>query len=1222
MWRKIKTFFSNSWGQLSPKQKYFVAGLILLLIFTPIFVFALDIITTAILKILTGIISVLVSFFGKLLAVVLHVLVYVAQYNNFINEQVVVEGWKVVRDVCNMFFVLGLLIIAFGTVLRLQNYQAKNLLRSFILGAIFVNFSKTICGLILDFAQIIMLTFVNGFKDVGAGNLTEMLGLTALFDVVVNNSVDATNEPLEGLGVFISYLLALIYIIVALVVILTMAIMLIQRAVMLWIYIVLSPFPYLLSALPKAGKLGQAGSRWWSDFTGLVITGPMLAFFIWLSFFTASGSGVSNSVNEEEKKEIVFKEVIKDNEIKITGGSGQAIDPNQGSDLTDDINAGVTKSGTAQAIIKFIVSIGLLWGGMMLTKETSSLVGGVVGAGMSNLKKMGNKVKKTAGGMATTTAKWAGRNALKGAGGLTYAMSKNSNSKVGQMFQKLGTAGKTWGDELTKERKEEKTKKRLKTLKKLGLGVGDKTMAAFKEVANDDVVKTIGKTVKGGLTMAGGTAAGILTGNPFLGALMIGGSTAAGLAQSPLNKVIGGGIKRMIGGTTVPAYEDAYDRRHKTIKNAAVTMGSERLKAAEARDASKKRTEELFRNGRITRDRYQQGMDKADDIYKRKVGKAVETYKSTKAAATEQMYDEFIDIRQRNLRQKGKIAKADQEKQNYDDKVRAINSNPSLSNEMKQAALLKAKQDYAGGGSWKNIEANLPILTAWLAGGTGLKKLGQGIEDYHPFRLSADAADLYLKDSNAAQERVKQISQRTDHAALFHDLAAGDFSGGLAGITPKHKNFYEKLTNRSNPAETTAAINNLVGAVGQANPNEKKDQNIIRSMLRGIAGFEFNGGDVSRLQPLIKALNSQAAGTGGKVDQYDDYLKKAVKMRQVGPNAAVGQGDGSLRVNSFASGMHKANIIGVDFDQLKSLGDLTPDVETGKVVGANIAPEKMAAVASELTGLIDNELATLEQAGSAMVTEPLDVLEQKISQLRDQRSTALQNGNLDEASSAMEELEPLSRIRDLRVAKERLADPANLDNLSLKNTGVSLASARESHTTNIHEALHGFGLDNENLTEAIAQKMASGSYRVDDVAAAAQNIKDIMAQKNITQEQVTAADIDQAVSGVQPISQAEQVISKESGETVINNQTTINNTAIYNNQEEGDESNNDNNNDEYFDGADKNSREPKKINKLSEDIKQRQRLEDYRYFRGLNEDKNDRRRAENIEKAVKQPPKQ
>ena len=90
MWRKIKTFFNHRWCQFSPKQKYFVIGLILLLIFTPVFVFALDVVTTAILKILTGIISVLVSFFGKLLAVVLHALVYVAQYNNFIKEQVVI----------------------------------------------------------------------------------------------------------------------------------------------------------------------------------------------------------------------------------------------------------------------------------------------------------------------------------------------------------------------------------------------------------------------------------------------------------------------------------------------------------------------------------------------------------------------------------------------------------------------------------------------------------------------------------------------------------------------------------------------------------------------------------------------------------------------------------------------------------------------------------------------------------------------------------------------------------------------------------------------------------------------------------------------------------------------------------------------------------------------------------------------------------------------------
>lgn len=1192
MWHKIKYFFHNQWRQVSPKQKYFIIGLVLILILTPLLVFALDAVTTAILKILTGVISLLVSFFGKLLAVVLHVLVYVAQYNNFINEQVVIEGWKVVRDVCNMFFVLGLLIIAFGTVLRLQNYQAKSLLRSFIFGAIFVNFSKTICGLILDFAQIIMLTFVNGFKDVGAGNLTEMLGLTALFDVVVNNS---NTEAVEGIGIFISYLLALVYIIVALVVILTMTIMLIQRAVMIWIYVILSPFPYLLSALPKAGKLGQAGGRWWSDFTGLVITGPMLAFFIWLSFFTASGSGVSE------------KPPIK-NTIQLTGRDVAVADPNSEADLTSDINAGVTQSGTASAIIKFLVSIGLLWGGMMLTKETSSLLGNVVGAGMSNLKNAGNKVKKIGTNMATgaakNTAKWAGRNALKGVGGLTYAASKNSNSKVGQSLQKIGKAGQTWGQELTEERKKEKTKKRLNTLKKIGLGVGDKTMGAFKDVADDDVVKTVGKTVKGAKTFAVGTALTAMTGGlglvapaatGILGTMGVMASGAAGLAQSPFNKFIGRGIKKMIGGTTVPAYEDAYDKRHTAIKGAATKMNSERQTAAETRDKVKQAAEKDFREGKISKQTYEGRMKRADIGYSTDVKKSINDYKDTKAQANEQMYDRFIDIRQSSLRQKGKNAKADEEKNKYEAEVQGIN-NSNLSAEAKKTALLKAKQDFAGGGSMKNIGANLPILTAWLAGGTGLKNLGQGIEDYHPFQLSSDAAALHLKDNEAAQNRVKQISQRTDHAALLKDLGAGDFSGGLAGVTPKHKNFYEKLTDSSKPAETTGAINNLVGAVSQADPKEKKDQDLVRSMLRGISGFKFNGGDVSRLQPLIDALNTKAAGTGGKVEQYDDYLKRAVKMRQTDKSAISGEGDKSLRVNSFASGKHKTNIIGADFDKLSSLGDLTPDINTGEVVGANIAPEKMAAVASELTGLIDGELAELQQQGASMINEPLDSLEQKISQLRSQRASALQSGNLEEASSTMAELEPLSRVRDLRVAKERLADPANLNNLSLKNTGVSLNSATESQTTNMHEALHGFGLDDENLTEGVAKQMTSGAYHVDDAAAVAQNIKDIMAQKNISQEQITPEDIAQAISGIQPASQAEQIIAKEGGETIINNEETTINLS-------GNEAN-------------------KKISELSENIKQRQRLEDFRYFRGLNEDKKDRRRAENIEKSVKQPNKQ
>ncbi len=49
-----------------------------------------------------------------LLAVVNHVLVPIAQYNNFINSSAVQTGWFIVRDLVNMFYVLILLLIKYA----------------------------------------------------------------------------------------------------------------------------------------------------------------------------------------------------------------------------------------------------------------------------------------------------------------------------------------------------------------------------------------------------------------------------------------------------------------------------------------------------------------------------------------------------------------------------------------------------------------------------------------------------------------------------------------------------------------------------------------------------------------------------------------------------------------------------------------------------------------------------------------------------------------------------------------------------------------------------------------------------------------------------------------------------------------------------------------------------------------------------------------------------
>jgi hypothetical protein len=88
---------------------------------------------------------------GKLLIQEMEIVIFLSGYNNFIRNTYVSQGWIVLRDLVNMFFVLGLLFIAFITVLRIERQPWNKLLGKLLLMAILVNFSKTICGVIIDF---------------------------------------------------------------------------------------------------------------------------------------------------------------------------------------------------------------------------------------------------------------------------------------------------------------------------------------------------------------------------------------------------------------------------------------------------------------------------------------------------------------------------------------------------------------------------------------------------------------------------------------------------------------------------------------------------------------------------------------------------------------------------------------------------------------------------------------------------------------------------------------------------------------------------------------------------------------------------------------------------------------------------------------------------------------------------------------------------------------
>lgn len=257
-----------------------------------------------------GIGGAIASLFGWVISVIIEVLALLvnleinifhkfAQFNNFLNVTAVKEGWKLMRDLCNMFFIVILLIISFATILKLESYSYKKWLGKLVIAAILINFSKTITGILIGFSQVVMLTFVSAFKDAVAGNLAQGLHLKEMMSVSLSketkfitdnsgNSGGVAGDAADALTVFGTLFLALALILVLVVVMLIIIVVLVGRIVSLWVLVILSPVAYLLQASPFGQKYAK---QWWQELGKNLISGPVLAFFLWLAFLTIQKSG-------------------------------------------------------------------------------------------------------------------------------------------------------------------------------------------------------------------------------------------------------------------------------------------------------------------------------------------------------------------------------------------------------------------------------------------------------------------------------------------------------------------------------------------------------------------------------------------------------------------------------------------------------------------------------------------------------------------------------------------------------------------------------------------------------------------------------------------------------------------------------------------------------------------------------------------------------------------
>lgn len=334
------------------------------------------------LGILSGITYWLISLLANLLVVVINIMVAAAQYSKFLGVEPVEKGWAIVRDVCNMFFIVVLLIIAFGTILRLENYRYNRLLARLIVMAILVNFSKFIAGFFIDFSQVIMLTFVNAWRDVAAGNFTQALGLSDI--IALSNNQQSLSVDVSSGAVFSALILGLAVVLIAVIVMVIITIVLIIRILALWFLIVLSPLAYLLKTYPSTEKYA---ARWWQEFGKYTVTGPVVAFLLWLSLAIMSGP-VSHDI-------LATKTTTGETSSVIQGDVG-------GTSPAERISATISAIGQSDKLLSYMIGIMLLVGTLVITKELGVAGGQMAGQAASRIQGFATKAATLAGaGIAT-----------------------------------------------------------------------------------------------------------------------------------------------------------------------------------------------------------------------------------------------------------------------------------------------------------------------------------------------------------------------------------------------------------------------------------------------------------------------------------------------------------------------------------------------------------------------------------------------------------------------------------------------------------------------------------------------------------------------------------------------------------------------------------------------------------------------------------------------------
>ncbi len=235
---------------------------------------------------LIGLIQEFVYFvFGLILTPLLVAMLSIRTYTDTFAG-VIYPGWVIVRNACNILFIVSIIAIGLGTLFRVESYQYKHLLVQLIIAALLVIFSLVIGQAVLGLADTVQNQFLPNSPTVinalGANLMINFRQYTNTASWVNASTFSNTVQPLVNLSLALG----------AFVVFAAIAVFLLIRMVMLWVLLMISPIAYVAGVLPTTAHFR---GEWWSNFIKYAFFTPIIAFFLNIAA-TLVGNQATNPV--------------------------------------------------------------------------------------------------------------------------------------------------------------------------------------------------------------------------------------------------------------------------------------------------------------------------------------------------------------------------------------------------------------------------------------------------------------------------------------------------------------------------------------------------------------------------------------------------------------------------------------------------------------------------------------------------------------------------------------------------------------------------------------------------------------------------------------------------------------------------------------------------------------------------------------------------------------